>query len=255
VRRVATLALLSLALLGNTASARTVADDVAAIVFLSQGVGVTQVQGLTFGIVIEVEGSTGVARPVTIRTTLPNGLSFATTPVAGDGCIGDTSVVCTKTMAFDIAGAARASWRWELRAAAPGSYTLTVTASSDEPDPNPQNNTGTLQFQVIAGTGGGGSITVKAGAARVVPDRPRAGAIMTASVRVTADGRAVRPSRVVCAATAAGRKVRGTPRAATGAASCSFRTPVSARGKVIRGAIRFTVGGRSFTRRFSVRLR
>ena len=142
--------LLLLAILNATASARPAADDLTTIVFLSQGTGVTQVQGLTFGLVIEVEGTAGVQRAVTVRATLPSGLAFATPPGASDGCSGIApSLVCTKAMAVDGAGTARASWRWQMQAAGPGSYTVSATASSDEPDPNAQNNTGTLQFEVL----------------------------------------------------------------------------------------------------------
>ncbi|HXG77026.1 MAG TPA: hypothetical protein VNJ53_10685 [Gaiellaceae bacterium] len=253
MRGPAVLALGAVVGLGGTASARPAADDLATIVFLSRGVGVTQVQGLTVGVVVEVEGSTGVARPVTIRATLPAGLGFGTPPATGDGCVGDpASLTCTKTMVLDAAGTARASWRWDLRASGPGRYVLTVTASSDEADPNPGNNTGTLEFEVLVPPA---ASTVAAGPARVVPARPRAGRSFAASVSVTVDGRPVRPGRIVCTATVAGARLRGTPRGTAGLATCTFRTPATAQGKLLRGSLRLTAGGRSFARSFSVRLR
>ena len=258
MRHVAALVVASLCLFVGAASAQPTADDLSTIVFLSQGVGVAEVQGPTFQLVVEVEGSTGVPRPVTVRTTFPSGLSFASTPAATDGCSGETSVVCTKSMAVDGAGAVRASWRWNMRAAAPGSYTLTVTASSDEPDPNALNNSGTLQFVVRSAPPPAPPppppVQVRAGVARVSPTRPRAGSTVRASVAVTAGGKAIKPSRVACAAAAAGTELRAISRKAAGAAICSFRTPAGARGKVLRGSVRLTARGQSFVRRFSVRL-
>ena len=260
MRRVAAVAVASLLLVVGAASARPTADDLSTIVFLSQGVGVTEVQGPTFQLVAEVEGSTGVPRPVTIRTTFPTGLSFASPPAVTDGCTGETSVVCTKQMALDGGGTARAAWRWDMRAAAAGSYTLTATASSDEPDPNAQNNSGTLQFRVTSAAPPPPPpppppAAVRAGAARVLPTNPRAGGLVRASVTVTAGGSAIRPSAVACASSVAGNKLRGTSRKTSGTAICSFRTPAGARGKVLRGSVRLTARGRSFVRQFSVRLR
>jgi hypothetical protein len=260
MRRVAALAVASVFLVVGAASARPTADDLSTIVFLSQGVGITEVQGPTFQLVVEVEGSTGVPRPVTIRTTFPTGLSFASPPAATEGCTGGTLVVCTKPMAVDGAGTARAAWRWDMRAAAAGSYTVMVTASSDEPDPNAQNNSGTLQFRVTSAAPPSPPpppppAAARAGAARVLPARPRAGGLVRARVTVTAGGSAITPSAVACAASVAGKKLRGTSRKTLGLAICSFRTPVDARGKVLRGSVRLTVRGQSLIRRFSVRLR
>ena len=255
--------LISLAICGSTASARPAADDLSTLVFLSQGAGITQVQGPTFGLVVEVEGSTGIPRAVSIRTALPGGLTFETAPSPDDNCSGsiterDTPLDCTKAMALDGAGTARASWRWNLRASSPGTYTVSVTASSAEADPNPQNNANTLQFQVTAGAGGGGagggSTAAQAGPVRVAPAEPRAGARVSASVRVTAAGSPVRPTRVACAATVAGVKAAATARAASGFAICSFTTSARSRGKTLRGSVRITARGATLIRRFSVRL-
>jgi Domain of unknown function DUF11 len=258
MRQVAALAVASF-LVSGAASARPTADDLSAIVFLSQGVGVAEVQGPTFQVVVEVEGSTGVPRPVTIRTTFPTGLSFANPPAAADGCNGETTVVCTKPMAVDGAGTARATWRWDMRAAAAGSYTLTVTASSEEPDPNGQNNAGTLQFRVTSASPPPPPppppASVRAGAARVLPTKPRAGGLVRASVAVSAAGSAIRPTAVACKATVAGQQLRGTSSKTSGAASCSFKTPAAAKGKLVRGSVRLTARGQSFVRSFSIRLR
>ncbi|HEX4747320.1 MAG TPA: hypothetical protein VFU99_10610 [Gaiellaceae bacterium] len=262
MRHLLILGVVAATVLGTTASARSTADDLSALVFLSQGANVTEVRGSTFGIVIEVEGSTGVPRAVTIRTALPGGLTFATAPTAEDACTGtltdrELTLVCTKSMVLDGAGTARASWRWSLRASSPGAYTISATASSAEADPNPQNDTGTLRFQVVPDVTtppGGTDVALQAGAVRLTPAKPRAGSTVRASVRVTAGGDPIRPSRVVCAARVAGAKAPGTARADAGAAVCSFKTSARSRGKLLRGSIRITARGTTLVRRFSARL-
>ncbi len=94
-----------------------------------------------------------------------------------------------------------------------------------------------------------------AGVAKLAPAKPRAGSSVTASVRVTAGGAGVKPTKVTCAGTIGRAKVKGKPRAAAGAAKCVYRTPRAAKGKTLKGSVSFTTGGKRFTKRFSVRLR
>ena len=77
---------------------------------------------------------------------------------------------------------------------------------------------------------------------------------MVASVRVTKGGSPVRPSGIACAASIGGSKVKGGAKAASGVASCLFKTPKSAKGKAMSGSISFRAGGRAFKKRFSARL-
>jgi hypothetical protein len=82
-----------------------------------------------------------------------------------------------------------------------------------------------------------------------------AGSTVTASVRIVLGGTPVRPTRVACAGTIGGEKVRGVPKATRGKASCIYRTPTAAKGKTLRGTVAFTARGERYVRRFAARLR
>ncbi len=64
----------------------------------------------------------------------------------------------------------------------------------------------------------------------------------------------MKPTAVACAGSIGGAKLKGTPNAARGTATCSYRTPKSGKGKTLRGSVSFTAGGTDFTKRFSARL-
>jgi hypothetical protein len=83
----------------------------------------------------------------------------------------------------------------------------------------------------------------------------RAGSIVTASVRIVLDGRLVRPTRVTCAGTIDGTKVRGVPKATRGKAACTYKTSRAARGKTLRGSVAFTARGKRYVRHFAAKLR
>jgi hypothetical protein len=97
--------------------------------------------------------------------------------------------------------------------------------------------------------------TAVAGAARLAPAKPKAGAGVTASVRVTAGGMAVKPTKVACKGAIGKKKLKGKPRAAVGSAKCTYRTPRAAKGKRLKGSVSFTARGKRFTKRFAVKLR
>jgi hypothetical protein len=92
-----------------------------------------------------------------------------------------------------------------------------------------------------------------AGAVSIVPAHPRAGSSVVVSfgVRDTTAGSAVAVTSARC------RAAPGSARARVvgGRATCAVHTPLRARGALLRGTLTATVGGRRFTRRFSVRLR
>jgi subtilisin family serine protease len=94
-----------------------------------------------------------------------------------------------------------------------------------------------------------------AGAARVAPARPKAGAAVTATVKVAVGGAPVRPAKVVCAGAIGKAKLKGRPRPAAGSATCTYRTPRTAKGKKLTGSVSFTARGKRFTKRFAVKLR
>ena len=151
----------------------------------------------------------------------------------------------------------------ERRRAAPGRYTYSAEiVAASEPDPNPANNASTITIVVAEsggggggdGSGGGGGGAAAASAARVIPAKPKAGSRVTATVRVSAGGTAIRPTRIACTGTIGAARVAGTPRAASGTASCRYRTPASAKGKTLRGSVAFTARGQRFTKRFSAKL-
>ena len=108
---------------------------------------------------------------------------------------------------------------------------------------------GALSGAVIAVAGAGGP----AGRATLLR-LAEAGATVVASVRMTAGGNPTRPERVACSATAGRTKLKGVGRAGNGSATCTYRTPRSAKGKLLRGAVSFTAAGGRYTKRFSAKL-
>jgi hypothetical protein len=160
-------------------------------------------------------------------------------------------------------GTIGAGYLWDVVAERPGVYEITASAEPTELDPNLSNNTDTSRFEVTpasappaggGGSGGGGSASATAGAARLTPAKPRAGATVAATVRVTAGGAVIRPSGVACTASIGTTRLKGMPKAARGAATCTFRTPTAAKGKSLRGSVDFTARGQRFTKRFSATL-
>lgn len=195
----------------------------------------------------------------TIRVELGEGLRWgADDPDPSEGCTSTpTTGVCEAPL---VRGQRDWGWYWEVVAAQPGSYPFRgEIVAATVADPVLSNNASAITIVVTdgsgsAGGGGGGSAAVSTSAARVTPTMPKAGRAVAATVRVTAGGVPIRPSRVTCAGSIGAAKVRGTARAANGSASCSFRTPAAAKGKVLRGSVAFTAQGQRFTKRFSARL-
>jgi hypothetical protein len=212
-----------------------------------------------------------VVRPVaasedlraTIQVELGAGLRWgADDPDPAEGC---TSTPTTGRCELPMArGEREQGWFWEVVAAQPGSYAFRgEIVAATVPDPDSTNNASAITIVVTEGSGsaggggsggGGGSTAVSTTAARVTPAKPKAGGAVTASVRVRAGGAPVRPTRVACAGSIGSAKVRAAARAASGTASCTFRPPAAAKGKVLRGSIAFTAQGQRFTKRFSARL-
>jgi hypothetical protein len=97
-------------------------------------------------------------------------------------------------------------------------------------------------------------VAATAGAVKLIPAKPKAGSLVSASVRVTAGGAPVRPTGIACAGTIGTAKLKGTGKATSGSATCSYRPPKSAKGKTLRGTVSFRARGTKFTRKFSARL-
>ena len=218
----------------------------------------TTTPGTKFKLAFAVDTAAGVSQVVVVRVGLPDGLRWGTDgPDPGEGCTGTAPAVCRQTLLTNGAGTVEGGYIWDVIADHLGTYDVTATVEPEQPDPNPANNTATLHFEVVGGsTGGQGGDTSRAtaSAVKLSPAKPRAGSTVVASVRVTKGGSAVRPTRVRCAASTGAVKVKGTARAASGVASCLFKTPRGGAGKRLRGSVTFSAGGASFTRRFAAKL-
>jgi hypothetical protein len=204
---------------------------------------------LSFGAGVTVVNLGPDQAAVRVRFVLPAGLRWGLDePDATENCSStDTEADCRPFGALhpnDSTG-----WGWHIVAEAPGTYVLRAEiVESSASDPDVSDNVSTLNVVVSRPQ-------VVASGVRLVPAKPKAGAVVTARVGVSAGGEDVTPTAIACTATIGGKRVTGNPRAAAGAVLCRFRTPVGARGKLMRGAVAFTADENRITRRFSVRLR
>lgn len=215
--------------------------------------------GLNFKIFVEVVSTSGVEQEFTARISLPAGLRWGSDgPDPSEGCTGAEPAVCKQQMLRNQVGTVGGGWAWDVIAERAGFYEITAAVEPVEPDPDISNNTSLFRFEVKQEASGGGGSTgpdAVASAVKLVPAKPRAGAAVAATVRVTTDGAPVTPTRIACAGAIGSVKAKGTGKAARGTATCIYRTPSSAKGKVLRATVSFTAGTTRFTKRFSVRLR
>ena len=233
------------AFLAFAASARPAADDVSVRICLSREAACLPgtKTGPNFQILVAVQATLPpVLQPITVRIGLPEGLRWGSdAPDPSEDCTSTAQVVCT--------GGPSSMWFWDVVAERVGSYEITATVETTLPDPNLSNNTFTFRFEVEQP----GSAVV-ASAVKLSPAKPKSGATVAATVRVTAGGAPVRPSGIACTGTVARTKLKGTPRAGSGTATCLYRTPKTAKGKTLRGTISFSAKGTKVARRFSARL-
>ncbi len=209
-----------------------------------------------FSLSVIVAGS--AVAPITVTITLPTGLRWIAPPSAAEGCSTTDKAVCTGSLKSEALGGTFAFWAWRVHADQPGTCAITGSVTAADPDPDLSNNATTFTLQVLAspgGGGGGGGASVSASSVKLSPRSPKAGSAVVASVRVTRGGSPLRPSRVACSATVGKTKVKGGPKAASGVASCLFKTPAGAKGKTLAGSVSFGAGGQRFTKRFSAKLR
>jgi len=241
------------------ATARPASDDVMLTITLGRPGG-APLPGTTteanFVLVFLVETQVGVVQAVKLTVGLPDGLRWGhDAPDPSEGCQGSAPAVCTQTLAANPGGTVGGGYWWDVVADHPGSYEVTAAVAPTEPDPNVSNNTSTFRFEVVQPASSPGAAAAVASVAKLTPAKPKAGSVVTATVRVTAGGAPVRPTRVACTGQVGGATVKGTPGAASGSATCRYRTPRTARGKAFRGTISFIAGSAMFTKRFSTRLR
>ena len=222
--------------------------------------GTATVTGLRFGAGVDVSLITALPASARVRLTLPDGLTWgADLPDPTESCTSTPSTGECQTPSLEpIAGRNAVGWGWDVVAARTGSYVLRAEiVSASEPDPEPSNDTASVTVVVSEAPppppppGAGGA---RVGAVKVSPARPKAGATVVAAVRMTAGGDPARPEGVTCVGTAGATKLKGVGRAGNGSATCTFRTPRTAKGKLLRGTVSFTAAGSRYTRRFSVRL-
>jgi hypothetical protein len=241
------------ALLAAPAAGTPAADDVSILVHFRANTGTTTPP--SFQIYVEIESASGVDQSVTVHTTLPPGLQWgADAPDPTEGCTNANPTVCTRRLRQNEVGTYQAVWLWDVVAERAGSYAITASVDPTEPDPDPADNSVTFRFDVVESSGGGGGASVAAGAVRLNPTRPKAGAAVSASVRVTAGGQPVRPAGIACAGAIGRTKIKGKGKAGSGTATCVYRTPRSAKGKTLRGTVSFTARGTRFSKRFSTKL-
>ena len=226
--------------------------------------GTVRVTSLDFRVDVNVALVTLSPVRATIRVTLDDRLRWAASDVPDptEGCTSTpTTASCETPELRSVAGQSIFGWNWPVTAPGPGSYAYRAEiAQASDTDPEPGNNASAILILVSPAAPSPSptprpAAPARAGAVTLVPRRPRAGVAVTARVAVTAGGRPIRPSGVACAGSIGTTKLRGVRRAATGRASCTFRTPRSAAGKTLRGSVAFRARGQRFQKRFAVKLR
>jgi hypothetical protein len=193
----------------------------------------------------------------TMQLQLLDGLSWgADNPAATANCTGTTTTAECQTMPIrpDPAGDTEEHFGWNVVASHFGRYTVKAQiAGTSTPDPVLSNNVASVTVVVAEFTGVGGRSTT-ASTVKITPTKPKAGSLVSATVRIVADGPPIRPSALRCTGTLLGAKMVSTPRAGFGTATCLYRPPSSVRGKTLRGVISFSVRNQKFVRRFSTKL-
>ena len=221
--------------------------------------GSATIRGLNFVAGFLVRNGGPDSATVKVRFELPAGLHWGSdAPDPSEDCTAGETSICSVALGTQ-GNFAFSAWGWDVVADATGSYTLKVQVlESSTSDPDASDNASSVTVvvtQPAGGSGGGsGSAAVAAGAVKVSPTKPKAGSTMVASVRVTSGGSPVKPTGIACAATIGKTKLKGGAKSSSGAASCLFKTPTSAKGKKMLGSVSFKAGGQSFTKRFSARL-
>lgn len=193
---------------------------------------------------------------------LPTGLRWgADGPDPSEGCTEAVTTVCQVALgnAPGTNPPQDSAWGWNVVADAPGSYTLKaqiVESSTSDPDPADNSTTVTVVVTQPPPPPPRPPPLVKttASAVKLLPVKPKAGALVSATVRVTAGGEPVKPTGLSCTGALAGTKIKGTPKTASGTASCRYRTPKSAKGKTLRGTVSFSARGTKFKKSFAAKL-
>lgn len=212
--------------------------------------GSATVPRLSFKAGVNVESTGPDEATIRVRFELPAGLRWGVDlPDSSENCSSTASVAECRSPQPLFSTTPGAGWAWDVEADAPGTYVLKAELiESSTSDPDPSNNSSSITVVVT-------QPAVTASAAKVSPARPKAGAVVSARVAVSAGGEAATPSGVTCAGSVGKSRLAGTGKAGSGVAICRYRTPRSAKGKTLRGTVAFSAGGTQITRRFAVKLR
>lgn len=223
--------------------------------------GTAEIEGLSFKAGAWIDNNGGEEASARIRFTLPDGLRFGTdVPDPTESCVGTaTTAECQTALLIATEPARRTEgWGWDVVADRAGSYLLRaeiIQTSVADPDLSSNTASATVVVTEPSLPPPPAPVLVSASATRLSPAKPKAGSLVTATVRVTAGGISLKPGNVRCSGTVGGVKLAGKPRAAAGKATCAYRPPKTAKGKTLRGAISFNARGKRFTKRFSAKLR
>ena len=219
--------------------------------------GTANIAGLAFRAGAIVDNNGGEEATASIRFVLAEGLRFGSDlPDSSESCTTDgRTAQCQTPLLIGTEPTRRTGgWDWDVIADGPGSYVLRAEITQTSVvDPDITSNTASATVVVSVPTAPNPA-AVSASSVKLAPAKPKAGATVSASVRLTAGGAAVRPSRVTCTGSIASLKIKGTARAAAGSATCRYLPPRSAKGKTLRGTVAFTARGERFTKRFSAKL-
>jgi hypothetical protein len=211
------------------------------------------VKSLRFKVGVNVETvGPDVAANVRVRLHLSEGLHWgADLPDPTENCTSTaTTADCEPGFPLDSNDLNKRAtgWGWDVTADAPGDYALSAeVVASSAPDPDTSDNSSRVTVHVTR--------AVSIGSVKISPAKPRAGALVTARVAVTAGGDAMTPTSVRCEGKVGGRTVPGRATSSGGRATCSFHPARSARGKTLRGSMTVAAAGATATRTFSVKLR
>jgi hypothetical protein len=197
-----------------------------------------------FRVIASIEGLPAGATPpfsYSITFTLGAGLELVKVSQQFNAarCTVAAQVTCTGSV---IGGSIDSdAYRLDLRGRS-GTQTLTGKVSV-EGDTNPANDAAEL------------TLTIREGAVSVSRFRlspARAGRALQATLLLDRAGSPVRPDRVVCTATAGGKRLTGRTVVLANGGRCLWTLPGSAKGKRIAGSISATTGGNTLSRRFVV---
>jgi hypothetical protein len=249
-RRLIVITLVALVVLPAGAMARGTANDLSPSLSYSALVSAPSgrsTETLSFALNAYVSWDGGDASSIELTVTLPAGLHWAGSPA---GCVpGASGATCTKAITpTSGTNLAAAFPTWRVVADRAGTYTVETSVESAL-DGNASNNTGSLSIPV----------STKVTGVALRPRAPKAGSTVVAShpLYVTSADRtfAAAEASVRCQVKIGTKAVAAKGTHGGGKSSCTFRTPATARGKVVTGTVRSTSGGLVLNKQFRVKLR